>query len=199
MPFRLPLVVLHSPLTPGTCRDRLQRVTEPDRGIYENFVYWVVPRTRKPLRGAVVGESFRVRQPNLGPKSLGGSYFWGKLIPENGGTRIEGYFASAPGLLRIYFSILTIFAPALFLGSYWAKNGISISEFKLPWAADQWTLVLLLCFFFSSPSILNWGWQKGARVMERYIVGWLERVLSVQRLDAASQGKKVLQANIGRK
>jgi hypothetical protein len=189
MLFRLPPVVLHSPLTPGTCRDRLQRVIEPDRGIYENFLQWV-PRTSKPLRGAVDGESFRVRQPNLGPKSLGGSYFWGKLIPENGGTRIEGYFASAPGLKRIFFSILTILAPALFLGGYWAKNGISISEFKLPLAADQWTLVLLLCFLFSSPFILNWGWQEGARVMERYIVGWLEGLLSTQRLDVASRGRR---------
>jgi hypothetical protein len=139
-------VVFHSTLSPGAIADTLQRSIAPEgvpRYLKPWFVRLVQRGDSRPVCGTVDSSAFRLR------RQAGGQYspnLYAKWVPENTGTRIEGYFDLAPvvrlavrltSIVVLGFAVLGIVLNLLDLkaGTHFTKDpdvGLVLSVLFIP-------------------------------------------------------------------
>ena len=98
--YRNEKLVFHSPLSIGAASEALRlSIDEEHLMIFSptGFGGW------RPVLGEVGNDSFRLRK-RIGYRNDFARQFYGKFIPESGGTRVEGYFAIRP-FPRIFMTI----------------------------------------------------------------------------------------------
>jgi len=100
-----PTVVMHSTLTPDAFQEALRRAIDPE--------HWVVfslsgYEGTRPILGEVDRSTFRLQKRRISRNNFSG-HFYGKIEPESGGARVEGYFA-APRWARYFMRLWVAFA-----------------------------------------------------------------------------------------
>jgi hypothetical protein len=100
-----PTVVMHSALTPNAFGEALRRAIDPEH--WTLFSLSGYEGTR-PILGEVNTNTFRLQKRRISRNDFVG-HFYGKIEPEPGGTRVEGYFA-APRWARYFMWLWVAFA-----------------------------------------------------------------------------------------
>ena len=100
-----PTVVMHSSLTADAFGEALRRAIDPEH--WTLFSLSGYEGTR-PILGEVDSDTFRLQKRRISRNDFTG-HFFGKVEPEAGGSRIEGYFA-APRWARYFMRLWIAFA-----------------------------------------------------------------------------------------
>lgn len=100
-----PTVVLHSTLTPEAFQEALRRVIDQEHwAVFSLSGY----EGTRPILGEVERNTFRLQKRRISRNDFSG-HFYGKIEPEPGGARVEGYFA-APRWARYFMRFWVAFA-----------------------------------------------------------------------------------------
>jgi len=112
------VIVLHSPLSPNSALETLRNnVDEERRALFS----WSGYEGELPMLGRIQSDSIRIRKRIFYHNGFA-RQFYGRLIAESGGTRIEGYFAG---------SMFTKCFLALWWGFYaWSAGSFAITAVR---------------------------------------------------------------------
>ena len=96
---------MHSALTPDAFQEALRRAIDPEHwAVFSLSGY----EGTRPILGEVDRSRFRLQMRRISRNDFSG-HFYGKVEPESGGARVEGYFA-APRWARYFVRFWVAFA-----------------------------------------------------------------------------------------
>lgn len=101
----MPTVIMHSALSPDAFSEALRRAIDEE--------HWAVFSLsgfegNRPILGEIKMNAFRLQKRRFSRNNFSGQ-FYGRVEPEAGGARIEGYFA-APRWARYFMRMWLAFA-----------------------------------------------------------------------------------------
>ena len=110
------ILVLHSALTPSAVAEALRRSIDEEHWTLFSLSGY---RGNRPLLGEVGENTFRVRKRRYSRNDFAGQ-FYARFAPEQGGTRIEGYF-DAPRwtryFMRVWLGFTVLVGTPIFVGT----------------------------------------------------------------------------------
>ena len=124
--------VLHSTLTPNAVVDALRRSIDEERWTLFSLSGY---QGNRPLLGKVGESTFRVQKRKYYRNDFAGQ-FYGRFVPEPGGTRIEGYF-DAPRWARYFMRIWLTFTVLMGTPSF-VRTVIDVVAGSHHMSGDQW-------------------------------------------------------------
>jgi len=126
------VVVLHSNLTPDAVVDALRRSIDEKHWTPFSLSGY---KGNQPLLGKVGESTFRVQKRKFYRNDFAGQ-FYGRFVPERGGTKIEGYFDSplwARYFMRIWLTFAVLVGTLIFV-----KTVIDVVVGSHHMSGDQW-------------------------------------------------------------
>ena len=112
--MRPPTVLLHSALAPATLLDALRRSIDPaQRTLFSLSGY----KGERPVLGEVRENTFRLQKRRYSRNDFAGQ-FYGTVVSETGGSRIQGYFDAprwARYLMRFWLAFAVLCGAPIFV------------------------------------------------------------------------------------
>lgn len=111
-----PTIVLHSALDPSTVIERLRTSIDPERRSLFSLSGYEGDR---PILGELNPSTFRLQKRRYSRNDFAG-HFYGRVEPEIGGSRIEGYFDAprwARYFMRVWLGFALLCGAPIFIGT----------------------------------------------------------------------------------
>ena len=164
-------LVFHSALTPAVLRDTLSRTIDQEQWtpfLLSGF------RGERPLLGEVGEDTFRLRKRRYYRNDFA-RQFYARIMPEQGGTRIEAYF-DTPRVTRYFMRVWL--AGAVLIGTpIFIMTALDVSAGSHNMTGDLWVGLVV------PPALILWGtflprigWLF-SRSEERFILQYVQGTL----------------------
>jgi hypothetical protein len=162
-------IVLHSGLAPAVAADALRRSIDEERRTLFSFSGY---KGDQPVLGVVAGNTFRLQKRRYWHNDFA-PHFYGQMMPEREGTRIEGHFDLSEwvkGFMWVWLGLAAMIGIPIFI--------FTLAKFLKGTQTDSDPLGLII-----PPALIAWGFvlPRIGRLLgtddEAFIVQYLQHVL----------------------